>query len=291
MPGLLALLLTMIAAIVLFGAFAFLISWAFSHVARYTVSESAQFQVLYERVTQWLAGHGVDVSSLWTEHFNAGWLLAAAQRITTVLNSMLSFSLVVLIYVVIGLLEVEDTIARLQRMRDSTLAFVLLTGGARIAAKFRRYMAVRTLMSLITGLLVWGFVALCGVPLAREWGIIAFAFNYIPVIGPALATLFPTMFAIAQFDSLQSAVFVFAVLNLIQFLVGSYMEPRVAGNVLAMSPFLVLLSVFFWTWLWGLGGAFIGVPIAIAILTFCEVHPASRWVSELFGAEPEERPT
>jgi predicted PurR-regulated permease PerM len=76
----------------------------------------------------------------------------------------------------------------------------------------------------------------------------------------------------------------FACLNVIQFLVGSYLEPRVAGNTLSMSPFLVLLSVFFWTWLWGIAGALIGVPIVIAVLTLCEQHEASRWVAELCGA-------
>jgi AI-2 transport protein TqsA len=46
---------------------------------------------------------------------------------------------------------------------------------------------------------------------------------------------------------------------------------------------LVLFSVFLWTYLWGLFGAFIGVPISIAILTFCAQHPSSRWLADLFG--------
>ena len=50
-----------------------------------------------------------------------------------------------------------------------------------------------------------------------------------------------------------------------------------------MSPFMVLFAVFFWTYLWGIAGAFIGVPIVIAILTICDQHVSSRWVTELFG--------
>ena len=98
------------------------------------------------------------------------------------------------------------------------------------AAKIRRYMLVRTQMSLITGLLVWGFAKLVGLQLAAEWGVIAFALNYIPFIGPLIATVFPTAFAATQFESWQSVVIVFACLNLIQFIVGSYVEPRVSGN-------------------------------------------------------------
>jgi AI-2 transport protein TqsA len=80
---------------------------------------------------------------------------------------------------------------------------------------------------------------------------------------------------------------VFACLNIIHFVIGSYIEPRISGRTLAISPFVVLFAVLFWTFLWGLFGAFIGVPITIAVLTFCAQHPSSRWLSDLLGASPE----
>jgi AI-2 transport protein TqsA len=81
---------------------------------------------------------------------------------------------------------------------------------------------------------------------------------------------------------------VFACLNLIQFVVGSYVEPRVAGSAVAVSPFLVLFAVFFWTFMWGLFGAFIGVPITIALLTYCAQHASSRWLADLLGTPSKE---
>lgn len=144
-------------------------------------------------------------------------------------------------------------------------------------------MEVRTLMSLATGALVGLFAWGVGLPFALEWGVIAFVLNYIPFIGPFVATLFPTLLAMTQFDSWQAVVAIFACLNVIQFVIGSYLEPLVSGRVLAISPSLVLLAVFFWTWVWGLYGAFIGVPIALAILTFCAHYPSSRWIADLFG--------
>jgi AI-2 transport protein TqsA len=75
---------------------------------------------------------------------------------------------------------------------------------------------------------------------------------------------------------------------MIQFVVGSYLKPRVAGSALSISPFVVLLAVFLWSFLWGIAGAFIGVPIVIAVLTVCAQYPASRWVTQvLAGAEGE----
>ena len=120
------------------------------------------------------------------------------------------------------------------------------------ASKLRRFLLVRTIMSLSTGLLVWALSAAFGLRFAAEWGVIAFTLNYIPFIGPFVATLLPTLYALAQFGSPQSAAFIFVCLNVIQFIIGSYIEPRVAGYALAISPFIVLFSVFLWTFLWGL---------------------------------------
>jgi AI-2 transport protein TqsA len=72
-------------------------------------------------------------------------------------------------------------------------------------------------------------------------------------------------------------------LSVIQFAIGSYIEPRLAGATLAISPFMVLFAVFFWSFLWGIPGAFIGVPVTIAILTICEQYAASRWVPTLLS--------
>ena len=89
---------------------------------------------------------------------------------------------------------------------------IILAANRRIGAKLRRFMAVRTFASVLTGLVVWIFARFVGLELAAAWGAIAFALNYIPFIGPFIATAFPTLFAIAQFDTWQSAIFVFVAL-------------------------------------------------------------------------------
>jgi AI-2 transport protein TqsA len=144
-------------------------------------------------------------------------------------------------------------------------------------------MIVRTQMSVLTGLFVALFALATGLQFAAEWGVIAFALNYIPFLGPFIATLFPTLVAMTQFDTWQAVIGTFICLNIIQFVIGSYVEPRLSGNVLAISPFVVLFAIFFWTFLWGLFGTFIGVPIALAILTFSEQAPSSRWLADLLG--------
>jgi AI-2 transport protein TqsA len=282
-PKLLALALSIVVTIAVCLAFGSLAAWGFGRVGRSLMADTVRYQALYGAMVTWLDGHGVSVAGLWAEHFNVAWLMRATQLVTGRVNTTLSFWVIALVYVVLGLLEVEDAKRRIETLGKPEVARVLLDGSAATAAKFRKYLLVRTQMSAITGLLVGVFAWITGLPFALEWGVIAFALNYIPFIGPFIATLFPTLLAMTQFESWQAVLAVFVCLNIIQFVVGSYVEPRVAGTMLSISPTVVLFAIFFWTFLWGLFGTFIGVPITLAILTFCAQHPSSRWVSDLLG--------
>ncbi|MGF7206181.1 putative PurR-regulated permease PerM [Skermanella aerolata] len=285
LPRLIALLISILVLFVTFFGFASIIVWGFSRVGRWAVANMGLFQALYDQLTAGLEAHGIAVAGLWAEHFNVGLLFGVMQRVTGQLNTTLSFWVVVLVYVILGLLEVDKAGDRVRSLSNRSAIRMLIEGGAETAAKVRRYMAVRTLMSVLTGLLFWIFASLFDLPLAREWGVIAFALNYIPIIGPFTATLFPTVLAMVKFGSWEAMAVVFASLNGIQFLSGSYIEPRVSGTALAMSPFVVLFSIFLWTYLWGLSGTFLGVPIAFTILTLCAYHPSTRWLTILFGSQ------
>lgn len=289
LPRLLALAIVMCVIVVVFLAFAAMAAWGFGRVVRAIIAEAPRFQALYDQTAQWLEGHGIALAGIWSEHFNLRWLIRALQGVTGRLNTTISFWLVVAVYVILGLLEVQTLAARVRALMSSDAARVLIDGSIATAERFRRYMLIRTWMSFATGATVWALAAGSGLALAPEWGVIAFALNYIPFIGPFIATMFPTFYALAQFESWQAALLVFACLNVIQFVIGSYVEPRISGSALAISPFIVLLSVFFWTFMWGLFGAFIGVPITIAILTFCAQHPSTLWIAELFG-DPDAPP-
>ena len=192
------------------------------------------------------------------------------------LRGTLSFILLTMVFVLLGLLEVGAVRSQMVCLGSGTAA-ALLRAAERIGTKLRAYMLVRTLASVATGLVVWAFAKVMGLELAAEWGAIALVLNYIPFLGPLVATLFPTLFAALQFGSWGTALMVFAGLQVMQFLGGSYIEPRLAGRNLAVSPFLVLASVFVGGFLWGVPGAFIGPPALIAALTLCQ---------EFIGARP-----
>jgi AI-2 transport protein TqsA len=289
MPGLLALAITMTATIAVCVAFASLIAWGFGHVGVSLIADSSRYQTLYNAAITWLEDHGISAAGLWSEYFSVGWILGWAKQVTGRVNTTLSFWLIALVYVILGLMEVDDLRRRIETHTSKETGATVLAASAATAQKMRKYMTVRTQMSLATGVLVGAFVWITGLQFAVEWGVIAFALNYIPFIGPFIATLFPTLLAMGQFSTWQAVVELFIALNVIQFVIGSYIEPRVSGTVLAVSPSVVLFAVFFWTFLWGLFGAFIGVPIAIAIITFCSYYPSSRWVADLLGGPEDGR--
>ncbi|MFL6798012.1 MAG: AI-2E family transporter [Xanthobacteraceae bacterium] len=163
--------------------------------------------------------------------------------------------------------------------------------GERIARQFRTYMLIRTVASILTGIITYCFALLVGLDLALSWGVISFVLNYIPVLGPLAAVALTTLFAAAQFEALQPALIVLAGLSVIQFVTGNYIEPLLAGATLAISPFVVLFAVFFWTFLWGIPGAFIGVPMVIALLTICGQYVSSSWLPGLMSdSELRARP-
>ncbi|MGE3872996.1 MAG: AI-2E family transporter [Parvibaculaceae bacterium] len=283
LPRLLALAIVVCAIVLVFFMVASITTWGFSRIGRSVIAESARLQFLYDQLAAWLEGHGIVVAGVWAEHFNMSWIVRMAQGVTTRLNTMISFWVVVVVYVLLGLLDTEAVARNVRAALSPQTAAALIDGSTQTASKLRRYMLVRTLMSLATGFMVWALSAAFGLRFAVEWGVIAFTLNYIPFIGPLVATFLPTLYALAQFGSPQSAIAVFAGLNLIQFVIGSYIEPRVAGYALAISPFIVLFSVFFWAFLWGAFGAFIGVPITIALLTYCAQSSSTRWIAQLLG--------
>lgn len=289
LPKFVALAITTVVLLVGFLVLGSLIAWTLGRVGQAIANDGARFQSIYDQVISWLDGHGIAVSSIWSEHMNVGWFIRLFQSVVSRVNSTMSFWLVVLVYVTLGLLEVDDFERNASKIKSKEVSRVLLDGSRQTAKKLRSYYLVRTQMSVITGLLVFAVASAIGLPLAREWGVLAFVLNYIPFLGPLIATMFPTVYAIAEFQSWEVPLFIFVSLNVVQIAIGSYLEPRISGSVLSISPLLVLFSVFFWAYLWGIFGAFIGVPISIAILTYCDQSEATRWVAGLFGGDRRGR--
>jgi AI-2 transport protein TqsA len=279
LPKGVALFVTLAVTIVVVLVFASMIAWALSAVGDWLLSNVQRFQAVYTQGTEWLEERGIFVAGFLAERFDVIWLLRVFQDIAMRLNRLAGFAILVFVFLMMALLEVEQFRRKLASLDRQEL----IRASAGLAAKFRRYMLVRTVLSVLTGVAIYLFALIAGLEPAPAWGILGFALNYIPFVGPFIATLLPALFAIAQLDTWQAVIIVFAGLTAIQFLIGNYLEPLAAGAALSISPLAVVFAVFFFALLWGIPGALIGVPIMLTVIAFSAEFPASRWAATLLS--------
>ncbi len=136
----------------------------------------------------------------------------------------------------------------------------------RIAQTIHSYLSVKTLISLLTGLLSYFILIAFGVDFPVFWAFFIFILNYIPYVGSFVATFLPAFFAIFQFNSLMYFAWVFVSIEIVQLFVGNYVEPRVVGNKLNLSPLVILLSLSFWGMIWGVFGMILSVPVTSIVM-------------------------
>jgi predicted PurR-regulated permease PerM len=285
MPKSLAILITILVTVVSIVALLLLFVWGMSVVGQWLIRNGSQFQTLYKTASDWLEGHGVPIAGQMTDMFSMSWIVGMVQTTLSRLNGLAGFAMLVFAFAVLGLLEVEDLARRIAASGRRFGGVDLLEVGRETASQFGKYMLVRSIASIVTGAIVWLIAMLVGLEHPSAWAAIAFTLNYIPFIGPLVATLLPTLFALAQFQSFQIALVVLVCLTVVQFIIGSYLEPVLTGSTLSMSPFAVMFMVFLWSLLWGLTGAFIGVPILVAVLTVGRRLPSMRWLTVMLSAD------
>lgn len=155
---------------------------------------------------------------------------------------------------------------------------------AAIAYQITRYLYIKLLISAVTGLLVWLVLRLMGVDFPITWGVLTFLLNFIPTVGSIVATIPPVLLAFVQFyPDGWAPLIVLTALTLIQQVMGNFIDPKVTGDNLNLSPVVILISLVFWGWLWGITGALLSVPIASAIKIVCENIEMLKPVSILMG--------
>lgn len=154
-----------------------------------------------------------------------------------------------------------------------------------ITSQITRYLAAQFLISLATGICIWTALTLIGVDFPVTWGTLAFFLNFIPTVGSIIASVPPILLGVVQFyPDPWPAVTTLVAVAAIQLVIGNGIAPKVMGDRLNLSPVVVLLSLLFWGWLWGVVGALLSIPITTAIKIGCENIPALQPVGVLMGS-------
>jgi AI-2 transport protein TqsA len=152
-----------------------------------------------------------------------------------------------------------------------------------INGQVRRYLLIKALTSLLNGLEVWAVLAVFGVDFALLFGFLAFLLNFIPDIGSPIATVLRVGFALFQFGTIWVPLGVLLITVAMDIVIGNWVEPRVLGHRLGLSPLVVLFSLVFWGWLWGVPGMIMAVPLTAVIKIVCQNIEALRPAAVLMG--------
>ena len=150
-----------------------------------------------------------------------------------------------------------------------------------IDGQIQKYLAIKTLMNILTGVLTGCILALFGVPFGVLFGFLAFLFGYIPTIGSIIVVVPAVLLAFFNTASIWPAFWLFVVLTIVNQAIGNILEPRLMGRGLGLSPLLVLFALFFWGWLWGVPGMILAVPIMAVVKIVCANVPELRPVEVL----------
>jgi AI-2 transport protein TqsA len=234
----------------------------------------------------WMEEQGIAISDRIAEQVNPTSILHVVHEAAARANATFGFLALTLIFLVLGLMEFYRLPDRLRRAFGATTAAKLIAAGVDLGWKFRRYALVRGFVSLLTGISTWAFATAIGLDLAVVWGILAFALNFVPFIGSIVAVVPPVLFAVAQAGGWHFSLLVLAGMSLIQFSIGNFLDPRLEGRALAISPFVVVSSIFFWGLIWGIPGALLGVPITIATVAVTSQFASVAWMARLVSYGP-----
>jgi AI-2 transport protein TqsA len=236
-----------------------------------------------------LEGFGipVDLSKL-LEGFSLSSALKFAGSTLASLGNLLSNGFLIILTVIFILAEATSFYPKLNSVLSNPQRDLVYF--TRFANNMNRYVALKTSMSLLTGLLVSVALWILDIDFPILWGLLAFLLNFIPTIGSIFAAIPPLLLALIQ-HSPSAAGAVALVFFLINMGVGNVLEPRYMGKGLDLSTLVVFLSLIFWGWILGTVGMFLSVPLTMTGKIAMEANPRTVWLARLLGqSEGSERP-
>ena len=243
----------------------------------------ARLQVIFHDFIAALNGWGVDVpADVLKQHFDPGVILKVASTTLGGLGGVLSNSFMIILTVIFMLFEGSSLPHKLKYAfgEDSShMAHI-----SQFLDNVKRYMTIKTVISLMTGTLIYFWLLAIGVDYALLWGLVAFLFNFVPNIGSIIAAVPAMLLALIQLGPL-SSLFVGLGYVLANIVMGNIIEPRYMGKGLGLSTLIVFLSLVFWGWVMGPVGMLLSVPLTMLLKMAFESSEDTKWIAIIMGPD------
>lgn len=249
---------------------------------------SAKFTELYTNVTTMLnlspeqtasIKESLQIENLMHESSVTG----AVSGIFSGVLSIFSNFVLILIYVIFLLSEFGSIRRRVAKAFNQDRAVAMYKTFIDIFRDVRKYIIGKTLLSLAQSVVIWAILEIGGVEFAFMWAFIFFIFDYIPYIGSIVVSVFIGFAMVFQFGELLYPVIITVLLIVVQNIKGNMVEPKVLGDQLDLSPILLLVSLLFWGYVWGIVGMILAYPIMsmikIVFMNFPQTRPIAIMMS------------
>ncbi|EPF17617.1 Transport of quorum-sensing signal protein [Cedecea davisae] len=252
-----------------------------NELARTLPQYRSSLAVPLQTLEPWLQRAGISVSvDQLMKYVDPNALMTLVTGLLTQLSNAMTSIFLLLLTVVFMLIEVPQLPRKLQQLMSRPEEGM----GAiqRALDSVSHYLVLKTAISIVTGIVVWGMLAALEVRFAFIWGLLAFALNYIPNIGSVIAAI-PPVVQVLVFNGLYEALIVVAGYLVINLVFGNILEPRMMGRGLGLSTLVVFLSLIFWGWLLGPVGMLLSVPLTIAVKIALEQTEGGKSIAVLLS--------
>lgn len=217
------------------------------------------------------------------EYFDPGAAMSMATRMINSLGGVMANLFLILLTVVFMLVEAPTLPKKIHYALDDP--DMRLAQIDKFLHSVNQYLAIKTLVSLATGMIVALFLWAIGLDYFLLWGVLAFMFNYVPNIGSIIAAIPAVLLALIQLGPLWAGV-TGGMYILVNVVMGNGVEPRFMGRGLGLSTLVVFLSLIFWGWLLGTVGMLLSVPLTMIVKIGLEANNSSQWFALMLGGEP-----
>jgi predicted PurR-regulated permease PerM len=282
--AMLALVLLLLAAmLLLFGAIERAVSVLSGNLPNYLAAFFAQT----DKIWAWIGSHGLELpEATLRDGFNPQILLRHAGTLASALGDVLVTTFIVVLVAIFILLEASalpDKMRGVHGLSSETWNRI-----SQIVADVRRYMFLKTIMSLLTGALIALWLLAVGVDFPIALGVLAFALNFIPTIGSIVAAVPGILLAFVEFGPGTAALTTVAYV-VINIGISNGIEPRYLGHGLGLSPLVVIICVLFWGWVLGPMGMLLAVPLTMSVKIALESDEHTQWLALLMSGAPHKR--
>ncbi len=270
-------ILTILSLVILLGAIFFIAELITGNIQQISQTLPEYEDNIYKITGAVNSYFNIDLGTMitdWTKDYNFGKILTS---LLAALTGIFGDAFTILLYLVFLLLEEPIFPKKIRAMYPDDAKYVhAIALIAKIDHSIGSYIALKTMVSLLTGFFSYFALLIIGIDAPAFWAFLIFVLNFIPTIGSLIATLFPAIFALLQFGEFGPGILVLAIVGAIQMIIGNFVEPRVMGNSLNISPLVVFLTLAIWGVMWGITGMLLSVPITVILIIIMSEFPSTK---------------